>query len=68
MEKIKKFGDIEIQKQKLLMKTILNILLGTKMLKKAHRKDFDETKYISFLVKDDELLENYNEIWEKVKK
>ena len=31
----------------------------------AYRKDFDETKYISFLIKDDELLEKYNEIWEK---
>ena len=29
--------------------------------------DFDETKYISFLIKDDELLEPCNEIWEKVK-
>ena len=33
----------------------------------AYRRDFDETKYISFLIKDDELLEKYNEIWEKVK-
>ena len=33
----------------------------------AHRKDFDETKYISFLIKDEELFEKYNEIWEKVK-
>ena len=33
----------------------------------AYRKDFDETKYISFLIKDDELLEKYNETWEKVK-
>ena len=32
----------------------------------AYRKDFDENKYISFLIKDDELLENYNENWEKV--
>ena len=31
----------------------------------AYNKDFDETKYISFLIKDDELLEKYNEIWEK---
>ena len=23
----------------------------------AHRRDFDETKYTSFLIKDDELLE-----------
>ena len=33
----------------------------------AYRKDFDETKYMSFLIKDDELLEEYHEIWEKVK-
>ena len=31
----------------------------------AYRKDFDETRYISFLIKNDKLLEN--EIWEKVK-
>ena len=31
----------------------------------TYRKEFDETKYISFLIKDDKLLEN--EIWEKVK-
>ena len=34
----------------------------------AYRKDFNKTKYVSFLIKDDELLEKYNEIWEKVKK
>ena len=33
----------------------------------AYRKDFDETEYMSFLIKDDELLEKSNEIWEKVK-
>ena len=33
----------------------------------AYRRDFDETKNMSFLLKDDELLEKYNEIWEKVK-
>ena len=33
----------------------------------AYRKDFDETEYMTFLIKDDELLENYNEIWEEVK-
>ena len=32
-----------------------------------YRRDFDETKYISFLIKNDELQEKYNEIWEKVK-
>ena len=31
----------------------------------AYRKDFDETKYTFFFRKDDELLEKYNEIWEK---
>ena len=29
---------------------------------------FDETKYMYFLIKDNELLEKYNEIWEKVSK
>ena len=28
--------------------------------------DFDETKYMSFLLKDDELSEKHNEIWGKV--
>ena len=31
----------------------------------AYRKDFDETKYICFLIKDDELLDNNNDIWKK---
>ena len=59
-------------------KRVLNILFSTKMLKKltltyvypkmrAYRKHFDETKYISFLIKSDELLEKYNDIWEKLK-
>ena len=30
----------------------------------AYRRDFDETKYMTFLIKD-ELLEKYNEIWKK---
>ena len=34
----------------------------------AYRRDFDEAKYISFLMKNDELLEKYNEICKKVKK
>ena len=61
-----------------MVKKDLIILLVTKILKKiktlciflpkmtAYRKDFDETKYISFLIKDDEFLEKYNDIWEKV--
>ena len=32
----------------------------------AYRRDFDETKCMSFLIKDDKLLEKYNAIWEKV--
>ena len=31
----------------------------------AYRRDIDETKYMSFLVKNDELLGKYNELWEK---
>ena len=30
------------------------------------RRDFDKTKYMSFLKKNEELLETYNEIWDKV--
>ena len=33
----------------------------------AYRKYFDETKYISFLIKDDELSEKHNGICEKAK-
>ena len=33
----------------------------------AYRRDFDKTKYNSFLINDDELLKKFNEIWEKVK-
>ena len=33
----------------------------------AYKRDFDETKNISFLIKDNELLEKFNEISEKVK-
>ena len=32
----------------------------------AYRRDFDETKHV-FLIKDDEFLKRYNEIWEKLK-
>ena len=31
----------------------------------AYRRDFDETKYMSFLIKDNELLEKYSQIWDK---
>ena len=33
----------------------------------AYRRDFDETKYTSFMIKNKELLEKYNEIWEKIR-
>ena len=32
----------------------------------ACKKDFDKTKYVSFLIKDDKLLEKCNKICEKV--
>ena len=32
------------------------------VISSKNRKDFDEAKYMSFLIKDDELLERYNEI------
>ena len=31
----------------------------------AYRRDFDETKYMSLLIKHDELLKHFKEIWEK---
>ena len=31
----------------------------------AYRKEFDETKFMSFLIKDDDLLQKYNEILER---
>ena len=31
----------------------------------TYRSDFDETKYLSFLIKDYKLLKKYNESWEK---
>ena len=32
----------------------------------AYRRDFDKTKHMSFLIKDEKLLEKYNEISKKV--
>ena len=60
-----------------MVKNDLNTSLATKMLKirplciflpkmSWYRRDFDETKFMSFLIKHDELLEKSNEIWEKV--
>ena len=33
----------------------------------AYRRDFDKTKCMTFLIKNDNLLETYKEIWEKVR-
>ena len=32
----------------------------------AYRKDFNETKYVPFLIKDKKILEKYNDILDKV--
>ena len=34
----------------------------------AYRRDFDKIKYLSFLIKDNKLIEKYNEIQDKVSK
>ena len=96
MEKVIRFGEIEIHKQtfhqhkepfsiknvdidKIVVsnrvsfgKKDLNILFGYKDVKKirplciflakraAYRKNFNETKFMTFLIKEDELLEKYN--------
>ena len=55
-----------------MVKRVLNISLAIKMLDLNlfvyffHKSAHIEEK-MSFLIKDDELLEKYNEIWEKVK-
>ena len=33
----------------------------------AYRRDFNKTKCISFLTKDEKLLKKHNEIWKKVR-
>ena len=47
-----------------LKKLDLYVYFSEKM--NACRKDFDKTKCVSFLIKDDKLLEKYNKICEKV--
>ena len=34
----------------------------------AYRRDFDETKYMYFLIKHDKVLEKFDAVWEKVRK
>ena len=61
----------------LSVKTVLNILLVTKMLKirplcifllktSAYKRGFNKTKCMSLLMKDKKLLKKYIEIWKKV--
>ena len=33
----------------------------------AYRRDFDETNYVYFLIKDHKLLQKYSEVWQKLK-
>ena len=62
-----------------MLRRVVTILLGTKMVKNqtlwvmlpkmsAYWGDFDEIKYMSFLIKYDESLDKCNEIWDKVSK
>ena len=32
----------------------------------AYIRDFDKTKFLSFLIKDEKFLEKYNKIWKNV--
>ena len=61
-----------------MVKGILDFLLTKKMLKNrplcifipkksAYRRYFDKTKYTSFLIKDEKLLEKYNKIWKNLR-
>ena len=45
-------------------KKVTKLVNASKM--SSYRRDFDKTKYISFLTNYDELLKQYNEIWDKV--
>ena len=68
-----------IKIEKLIKFVGIKIELATKMLKKLDLyvyfsqkwldiyKGFDETKFMSSLIKDNALSEKYNEIWEKIK-
>ena len=51
----------------LVTKIKLKIKLSCTMLPKmnAYRRNFDETNYMSFLIRNAELLESYNKTWEK---
>ena len=50
----------------LLVKKNLNVLFVTSIQLDKIKTDFDEIKYMLFLIKDDKLIEKYNKIWTKV--
>ena len=50
----------------LLVKKNLNVLFVTSIQLDKIKTDFDEIKYMLFLIKDDKLIEKYNNIWTKV--
>ena len=50
----------------LLVEKNLNILFVTSIQLDKIKTDFDEIKYMLFLIKDDKLIEKYNKIWTKV--
>ena len=49
-----------------MVKKNLNILFVTSIQLDKIKTDFDEIKYMLFLIKDDKLIEKYNKIWTKV--
>ena len=66
---------IVVYKKVSFVKNRFRYSLATKILKplliflpkmSVYRRDFDKTKCMNFLIKNDKLLKKYNEIWEKV--
>ena len=49
-----------------MVKKNLNVLFVTSIQLDKIKTDFDEIKYMLFLIKDDKLIEKYNKIWAKV--
>ena len=49
-----------------MVKKNLNVLFVTSIQLDKIKTDFDEIKYMLFLIKDDKLIEKYNKIWTKV--
>ena len=65
---VKKVLNILLATKKKYKKNYKNVIPLCIQLPKltTYRSDFDKTKYASFLLKDNELLEKYNKIWGKV--